>query len=503
MTANTTRDADGRLVLAGWVKTLAPDEIFVFGSNSGGRHGGGAARIAHDKFGAVWGQGHGLQGQSYAVDTMTDAANMASEIGTFLRFADAHPELTFLVTELGCGIGPYQPSDVAPLLAGAGANVALPPSFAAELRKAGVPVPGASGADAAASVSSAPGSGGPAGAASARPDGLVGAKHHGRQAPARLSAQQLDRAAGAMVGMAIGDALGSQYEFGPAHGDDFVPEFGVGVFGHGVGEWTDDTSMAMPILQALARGESLRDPAVLGWIAGEWDTWSRTAKDVGAQTRQVLRSMGGVHTEDVARAASEAHHSRSGRSGGNGSLMRTGPVALGYLADGRERRLAEAAGRIAQLTHWEQDNVDATVIWSLMIRHAVLTGELELDGFTELFGEGSPRQVRWAALVDEACGRHPRDFQADNGWVVKAFQAALAAVFGARDFTDAVYRAIRGGGDTDTVAAIAGALAGARFGVSGIPEEWQEQVHGWPGLRGADLVELAEQAAQHGAEDEL
>ncbi len=82
--------------------------------------------------------------------------------------------------------------------------------------------------------------------------------------------------------------------------------------------------------------------------------------------------------------------------------MRTGPVALGYLADGRERRLAEAAGRIAQLTHWEQDNVDATVIWSLMIRHAVLTGELALHGFTELFGAGSPRHYRWSTIVDDA-----------------------------------------------------------------------------------------------------
>lgn len=135
MTGNTTRDSDGRLVLAGWVKSLAPDEIFVFGSNAGGRHGGGAARIAHERFGAVWGEGHGLHGQSYAIDTMTDAATMAREIATFLEFAAEHPDLTFLVTEIGCGIGPYEPSDVAPHFAGAGPNVALPPSFADELRR--------------------------------------------------------------------------------------------------------------------------------------------------------------------------------------------------------------------------------------------------------------------------------------------------------------------------------------------------------------------------------
>lgn len=495
MTGNTTRDVDGRLILAGWVKALAPDEIFVFGSNAGGRHAGGAARIAHDRFGAVWGQGHGLHGPSYAIDTMTDAATMAAEIGTFLLFAAAHPELTFLVTELGCGIGSYEPADVAPLLAGAGENVALPLSFSAELRRRGVGVPRQVGSGASAPAHSA------RSGAESRLAGRVGAKHHGRPAPARLTAQQLDRAAGSVVGMAIGDALGSQYEFGPAHGDEFVPQFGRGVFGHGVREWTDDTSMAMPILEALARGESLRDPAVLGAIAGEWDAWARTAKDVGSQTRTVLAAMRGVHTEAAARTASEAHHLRTGRSGGNGSLMRTGPVALSYLSEGRETRLAEAAGRVAQLTHWERDNVDAAVIWSLMIRQAVRTGEIELFGFEPLFGSGSERWNRWAALIDVSIGRHPRDLQEHNGWVVRAFQSALAAVFGATDFRDAIHRAIRGGGDTDTVAAIAGALAGARFGLSQIPLSWQRRVHGWPGYRTNDLVRLAILATRRGTSD--
>lgn len=133
MSKNTVVTEGGHLALAGWVTDLGPNEIFVFGSNAGGAHGGGAARIAHDRFGAVWGEGHGLHGQSYAIDTMTDEPTMAAEISTFLEFAIAHPELTFLVTEIGCGIGPYQPSDVAPYFASVVANgmsnVALPESF--------------------------------------------------------------------------------------------------------------------------------------------------------------------------------------------------------------------------------------------------------------------------------------------------------------------------------------------------------------------------------------
>ncbi len=230
--------------------------------------------------------------------------------------------------------------------------------------------------------------------------------------------RKYDRAIGAVLASAAGDALGSQYEFGPALGDDHTIEFGVGCFGHARGEWTDDTSMAMPILQALARGDSLNDSETLEHIVGEWLEWSRTSRDVGAQTRTVLGALGGDYAETHARAISKAHHERSGRSGGNGSLMRTGPVALGYLGDGQEDALVDASGRIAQLTHWEDDNVDACVIWCLAIRHAIRTGELDIRG--QLAWVPAERRERWAAFIDEALapGAHPRDFQNQNGWVV-------------------------------------------------------------------------------------
>lgn len=310
---------------------------------------------------------------------------------------------------------------------------------------------------------------------------------------------QFDRAGGVVVASAAGDALGSAYEFGPSLPDEQIPRFGVGIFGHGLGEWTDDTSMAIPLLEAIARGDSLRDPATLSGIASRWWEWSRTALDVGKQTREVLAGIGKVGvdavTEDFMRERARAVHERGGRSGGNGSLMRTGPVALAYLAPGQEQQLTEAAGRIAQLTHWEDDNIDAVVLWSLAIRHAVLTGELTPRVGLPLVPDD--RRPRWAKLIDEAAapGRHPREFRENNGWVVRAFQAALAAVVGAHDLRDALYRAVRGGGDTDTVAAIAGSLAGALWGASEVPESWRELIHGWPGLRADGLFRLATVAA--------
>lgn len=332
----------------------------------------------------------------------------------------------------------------------------------------------------------------------------------------RLTAHQLDRAAGAIVGSAAGDALGSQYEFGPSHTDDFVPQFGWGVFGHEPGEWTDDTAMAIPILRVIA-GDLPADCSPELAIVREWIGWSKTAKDVGAQTRAVLgrierrlAASGGWFAGAIPAEEAKRHHEQHGRSGGNGSLMRTGPVGLLGLADAARRDLeapdaalvARVAGLVAQLTHWEDDNVDACVLWSLAIQHAVLTGELDVARGLEWVPAGERRE-RWAALIDEAQApdSHPRDFAAKNGWVVAAFQAALAAVHDADDYPEAVSRAIRGGGDTDTVAAIAGALAGARWGSTQVPLSWQRRLHGWPGLTANDLTRLAVLAARGGASD--
>lgn len=111
------------------IEKLEPGEVFVFGSNAQGAHAGGAARFAHERFGAVWGQAEGLQGQSYAIDTMSGLGVFEEQAGRFLEFARAHPELRFLMTEVGCGIAGYTPEQVAPFFRGAPENVVLPESF--------------------------------------------------------------------------------------------------------------------------------------------------------------------------------------------------------------------------------------------------------------------------------------------------------------------------------------------------------------------------------------
>ena len=115
------------------ISTLRPDEVFVFGSNLAGMHGGGAAYVAFKKFGAVMGCGVGLRGQSYAIPTMQGGVETIEPYVTeFITFAKSHPELYFYVTRIGCGIAGFKDREIAPLFPPAltAPNISLPETFA-------------------------------------------------------------------------------------------------------------------------------------------------------------------------------------------------------------------------------------------------------------------------------------------------------------------------------------------------------------------------------------
>ena len=119
-----------------FITQLKADEVFVFGSNLAGMHGGGAAYVAFKKFGAVMGCGVGLRGQSYAIPTMQGGVETIKPyVDEFITFASAHPEIFFYVTRIGCGIAGFRDKEIAPLFAKAMGleNVCLPKSFANNL----------------------------------------------------------------------------------------------------------------------------------------------------------------------------------------------------------------------------------------------------------------------------------------------------------------------------------------------------------------------------------
>ena len=119
-------------VTPSWIDDLQENQVFVFGSNLAGMHGGGAARVARLRFGAVMGNGVGMQGRSYAIPTMQGGTEtIRPYVNDFIAYAKEHPELTFLVTPIGCGIAGFEPEDIAPLFEEASnvENIWLPKSF--------------------------------------------------------------------------------------------------------------------------------------------------------------------------------------------------------------------------------------------------------------------------------------------------------------------------------------------------------------------------------------
>lgn len=328
-----------------------------------------------------------------------------------------------------------------------------------------------------------------------------------------LTAAQRDRACGVLLGSAAGDALGAGYEFdGPREPGEPVAMIGGGLGPFKPGEWTDDTSMAIAIAEVAATGADLRYEAALDLVVERWHWWARNAKDIGIQTSSVLSAAErrGISAR-TAREESMALHERTGRTAGNGSLMRTAPVGLAFLDD--EKALVKSARAISELTHYDPEAGDACVLWCTAIRHAVLTGEMDVRiGLGHLDDE---RRKLWAWRLDEAEKSEPAAFAGKNGWVVAALQGAWSAIVNmpvpAEDPASEVFRvdhlrlaleaAVRGGGDTDTVAAIAGGLLGAAYGASAVPSHWRLVLQGWPGLTTRGLVQLATKIVDKGYPD--
>lgn len=317
----------------------------------------------------------------------------------------------------------------------------------------------------------------------------------------KLTSAQLDRAVGVLVASAAGDALGAGYEFASIV-DGLVPDMiGGGLGDFEPGEWTDDTAQAVAIAVIAADGLDLRAPEALDRIAQGFADWfAGGPADVGVQTSEVLRLAGARPTGAAMAQAARRVHERRGRSAGNGSLMRTGPVALAFLDD--PAALAEAAMAVSALTHHEDVAQEACAVWSLMVRHAVLTGTLPTWSDIEPW---SPKRTYWSEILAQAETRPPSAF-ANNAWAVGALQAAWSAITHTpvpatdpcRHLVDSLGTAVRIGHDTDTVAAIAGALLGARWGASAVPARWRRILHGWPGITSRRLETVGHLAATRG-----
>lgn len=328
----------------------------------------------------------------------------------------------------------------------------------------------------------------------------------------KLTTAQIDRAAGVLLTTGCGDALGVPYEFATPPGPDDPAEMLGGGLGNGApGEWSDDTATAVAIAEVAATGTDLASATALEAIAEGFLRWfAGDPPDVGIQTSAVLRATrhrladGETGAARVMRAAAREYAARTPHSGGNGALMRTAGVALAHLGDcpsdrpNDRERCATAARLIAELTHADPLAGDSCVLWSEAIRVAVLEARVDVLSGLDLIPPA--RRDQWRHWLDAALDstRLGHEFT-PNGFTVTALQAAIAAIthtpvdagIPCLHLQDALHAAVRIGHDTDTVAAIAGGLLGARWGASAVPWRWRRAVHGRDGADGRDLTSLA------------
>ncbi|GLX16741.1 ADP-ribosylglycohydrolase family protein [Streptomyces lavendulae] len=280
-----------------------------------------------------------------------------------------------------------------------------------------------------------------------------------------MTADRLDRAVGAVLGSAAGDALGAPYEFGPAGQLSARGEEMRGGGGWDPGEATDDTQMAVLVAESLLEHGGLELPDVFArfqrWAAGQ-------PKDIGLQTEDVLTN--GMPWD----LAAAVHFQVNARAAGNGSLMRASGSAVYFAAAGREATM-DAARRIAALTHGDRAAWEGTALLHELVRVALDGGDPAAAIPAALDTVHPAHRDRYARVL--APDWHPDMATEFNGAVWPCLGSAVWALRTTGGFAEAVRAAVDLGGDTDTVAAVTGTLAGAVYGQAAVPDAWTAPLH--------------------------
>jgi len=276
-----------------------------------------------------------------------------------------------------------------------------------------------------------------------------------------------DRAHGTLLGLAVGDAVGTTLEFKSR--DSYLPitdMVGGGPFRRKPGGWTDDTAMALALAESLIAHPGLDERDLMArftdWYRNGAYSCVGVCDDIGITTRQALAKW--ERTGDPLAGSTDPQQA------GNGSLMRLAPVALRWWHD--REKLRDVAARQSRTTHGAPEAVDACIVYAEMLADAIA---------------GRPRSAVLHRPVAALAGKIPaiiagswrgkrRDDIQATGYVAHALEASLWCIGRTGDFRSAVLTAANLGQDADTTAAITGQLAGALYGASGIPPAWRERV---------------------------
>lgn len=292
-----------------------------------------------------------------------------------------------------------------------------------------------------------------------------------------------DRAIGAVLGLAVGDAVGTTLEFKSRDTYPLLTDMiGGGPFSLKAGQWTDDTAMALALANSLTTCGGLDEQDLLARFSDWWrnGTYSCTGRcfDIGSTTAHAIRRWEQTKADHC--GSTDPH------SAGNGSLMRLAPVAVRYWRD--RPALRDAAARQSKTTHAAAEAVDACVAYA-----GILADAIEGRPRSEVLAASS--DLAWAGGVADVMAGSWRGKRRDrvnaSGYVVHALEAALWSVGRSSSLERAILHAANLGQDADTTAAIAGQLAGALHGASSIPDAWMARLAWSQRLRDAASSLLA------------
>ena len=293
--------------------------------------------------------------------------------------------------------------------------------------------------------------------------------------------QAVQRIAGGLIGLLVGDALGVPYEFHPPESlpppaqIEFTPPKGFQRSHPGVrpGTWSDDGAQALILLDSLLTRDGLHlahfAAGLRRWLMEGFYAVNRSVFDIGAQTSTAINRLGmGMPPE--ASGPSGEHQN------GNGALMRVLPLALWHRGDDHE--LVSLAASQSLPTHGHPRSGIACAVYCLWAR-ATLEGSGDswtdaVARFHNVSADAGVAQEQADVVLDPGNAASARG----SGYVVDTLWSAKAAVEQTNDYESCVRRAIAFGHDTDTTAAVAGGIAGLRYGLDGIPARWRDALHG-------------------------
>lgn len=320
-----------------------------------------------------------------------------------------------------------------------------------------------------------------------------------------------NKATDALLGVAIGDAVGVPYEFSSREKMQNNPA--IGMIGHGTynqpkGTWSDDSSLTFCLAESLVGGYDLKDMSekFIRWVDQAYWTAHEQVFDIGITTSIAISRLREIIEEEDLDELKQQKHYGNDRDNGNGSLMRIIPL-LFYIKGKPIKEQFDIVWEVSALTHRHVRAAMSCMIY-LKLAENLLEGKNKIEAYTEMRGKiadfwkemdfpDKERKHLNKLIQNDIRDTHIDDLKT-GGYVIEVLESSIWFFLNKETYKDTILSIINLGHDTDTSAAIAGGLAGLYYGQKGIPEDWVASI-----ARLDDIVELGNKLNKRYCNEEI